>query len=322
MTPTTSERPSNVPAGKPPEGLTDLLPDHNNINADRINLIFTPWGWPDTDDFQQIALAFTGWERTAIPYGEFGYPVIGDELAYEAEIGVFGWEPFRSNRDKFNVWIIDAEPDLPMGYLNSTEPEPIAGIPNASFITLAFNPFVDFPNLSSLAGLDATTGGESPLRVDADPFANAMIAIDPSRPVGAARTLVHELGHALFGFADEYVGRQGVDASDTPRNSFWPSCAADRETAERWWGDLVGQHDPMIEVWAEEQAAAGFALDEEFLDHLREQGIVEFIEGGCFGDEGSFRPVDDTLMGFEFPAFGPQNRRAAEAVIDLFTGEL
>ncbi|MBI4019968.1 MAG: transglycosylase SLT domain-containing protein [Candidatus Aenigmarchaeota archaeon] len=58
------------------------------------------------------------------------------------------------------------------------------------------------------------------------------------------RVLLHELGHAAFGLADEYANT-GILSSDNPRR---PNCAPDRATAASWWGYLVGQGEGDLKV--------------------------------------------------------------------------
>lgn len=49
--------------------------------------------------------------------------------------------------------------------------------------------------------------------------------------------VVHELGHSVFGLADEYV--------EEGKGSFpkYPNCAPDIQTAEEWWGDLASTYE-------------------------------------------------------------------------------
>lgn len=304
----------------PPEGLEELIPGHNDLAADRINLIFAPWGWDRSDRFRAVAELYVGWDQRAQLINADGYGVTGAERAESAELGLFGFEPFRSNRDKFNIWITDVSPPGPALWLNSDD-VPFS-LPDQSIVTLALDPDRQIPGISSVAGLDtAFSLQEVPVRNGTDSVANAMIFVRSGYPASAMLDLPHELGHALFAFADEYVGRLGIEEVGLPaRVDIWPSCAATRATAERWWADLVGGYDPMIDVWADELTAAGFGYLASDVERYRELNTTAYIDDGCFGDPGSVRSTEDSLMGFNLPAFGLTNRRSAERILGLWEG--
>lgn len=315
--PTTTTQAPSTTTIPDPEGLESLVAGHNDPAADRINVVFAPWGWDDPADFRAVAELFAGWDGTAQGFDLDGLPAAGAE-ATDADLGLFGWEPFRSNRDRFNVWLTDRSPEEPADWIN----EPTAPVlaPDQVIVILARDLDLRYPGVSSYAGQDQAPEilGPEPSRV-AQPFADAVVLVDGDYPAGAMRDVPHELGHALFGFADEYVGRLGPE-DVSPRNDFWPSCAASREVAEAWWDDLVGRTDPMVDVWATEMAAAGFPPDESYLAVRREDLRTAFVEEGCFGVPGSYRSAVDTMMGFNAPGYGLTNERAARRVIELWTG--
>jgi hypothetical protein len=317
-TTTTTIAPTTTTTVPPPEGLVALVEGHNDLTADRINLIFAPWGWEDLNDYRSVAVLFLGWDQRAQLFDDSGRPATDPALATGAELGLFGFEPFRSNRDKFNVWITEQSPPGPALWLNTDEVP--FGLPDQSIVTLALDPDREVPGIYSVAGQDvAFSLQQTPVRSGSDSVANAMVFVRSGYPAGTMIDLPHELGHALFSLADEYVGRVGGD-SGSARPDVWPSCAASRETGEAWWGDLAGEYDPMIDVWAEELEAAGFGDRVGEIDFWRDQVRTDFIEGGCWGDPGSFRSAEDTLMGFNLPAFGLTNRRSAERILALWEG--
>ena len=291
---------------------------HNDPWADRINLVLAPWGWDDLAEFEAIAVMFLGWDQRAQLFDSDGRPT--SESGFSAELGLFGWEPFRSNQHLFNVWITDIEPPGPALWLNNTEPTPF-DVPDLSVVTLALDPWDEVPGITSVAGQDvAFSNQQMPQREGNDSMANAMVAVPSVFPATVMRDLPHELGHALFGLADEYVGRIGGDG--VPRlQSYWPSCAIDQATAEEWWGDLVGQVDPMPALWLDEMLAAGFPPAEDELAFWEASVRIDYIDGGCHGDPGSVRAADDTMMGFNAPGFGLVNLRHAEAILELWEGK-
>ncbi len=312
-TTTTSTTTTTFPV---PAGLEPAIPGHNDLSADRINVVFAPWGWDDLADFRMYVDAVVGWSGAVTGFNDKAWIAAPDDEVVSGDLGVFGFEPFRSNRDLFNVWVTATGPPEPAGWLN-TEDEPF-DLADMSIVTLAWDPERAVPGITSVSGQDTQFHEPEPLvRLSDDPFANVMVNVQPWAVVEAIRTTTHELGHALFGLQDEYIGRLGGDG--VPRDDVWPSCAHSLETAEAWWADAIGEYDPMIDVWIEEMNAAGLG---ETIDPagIREANRTGYVAGGCFGEPKTFRSAEDTLMGFESPAFGITNRRWAEQILGLWEG--
>ncbi|WAB81850.1 hypothetical protein OVN18_02170 [Microcella daejeonensis] len=294
---------------------------HNRVSADRINLVFAPWGWDDTGLFEEAATAYLNWSGTAQLWDEVGMPVAPDSTSATvsfADLGVFGMEPFRSRRDLFNVWTTRLSPPAPYDWLESqTTPN---WAPDQVVVVLALRDGAGEVK-SSVAGDGSMFDDPARLeRFTDQPFANAVVAVEPGSFVLANRVVAHELGHALFSLADEYVGREtGFDGD--ARNAFWPSCADDQQRAEAWWSSSIGEYDDQLDYWAEEVTSAGFGPTRAELVRMRDENRTAYVAEGCFGVPGSVRSTADSIMGFNFPAFGVTNRRWAEQVLDLWTGE-
>jgi hypothetical protein len=304
------------PTEAAPAGLRPLIPGHNRLDARRINLIFAPYGWDDLGAFEEIARWFLGWDGHALLSDADGWPVTDASRAEHADLGLFGIEPFRSHRGSFNLWIADTGPSEDSEWIYG--PDPFADVPYRVVITLAFDPPEGSNGSYSHSGQDQKVWWPNNVAADdTDPFTNVVVAVWSWYPASSIAVVPHELGHALFGLADEYGWYW--DPDPYPRGDIGPSCAASRATAEAWWGDLIGQYDPMIDVWIDEMTAAGFERQvvggsSSWRDKVR----VAYVAGGCFGLEGSFRSAEDTMMGFNLPAFGLTNRRWMEEVLAEF----
>lgn len=100
-----------------------------------------------------------------------------------------------------------------------------------------------------------------------------------------AKGFLHELGHS-FGLRDECVNCQQLSSSG------YPNCAASKEEAEAWWGDLVAENDR-----------------------------VGYISG-CCGNKDYIRPTIASLMNDFHKAddFGLVNERYLREVLTLFRG--
>jgi hypothetical protein len=218
-----------------PEGLVPLVEDHNDLDADRINIVFAPWGWDDGDEFVETARRYLAWVGDATRVDE-SEQFVDDESAVRAEMGLFAIEPWRSNRDLFNVWYTEREPETPVAWLNGNAPDPFA-VPDLLVVTLAADAHRFNPDLGSVAGQDGGFWGPTPPRRESDdPFDNVTVVVDSAAPAVATTDVPHELGHAMFGLADEYVGdRYGFDGRADL--SSWPACAEDRAEAQSWWGN-------------------------------------------------------------------------------------
>ena len=70
-------------------------------------------------------------------------------------------------------------------------------------------------------------------------------------------------------------------------------------------------------------AAHGVAHQHERLEAQAVDDGIEIgeVDGGCYGVPGSVRATVDSLMNSSIPVLGSQNRRWAEQILDLWTGD-
>jgi len=300
----------------PGKALWALVPG-NSLDADRINLVFAPWGWDDLADFEAMASGSLSWDGDPYRYGASGEIVMDSAEASGAQLGTFAIEPWRSSQDRFNVWITDVEPETPVSWLNDGHPP--FELSDQSVVVLALDAYRFNPDLTSVAGLDGFFVGPGPPSrpLEGSPFANVVVVIDSANPADGLLHLPHELAHAMFNLPDEYVGQQlGFDGRDDL--SSWPTCAESESEADDWWGDLVGDVDPMVDLWVAQMDDAGFPLFDS--DDLAAGVVVSNIDGGCYGVAGSVRATFDSLMNTNIPVLGSVNRRWAQQILDLWDG--
>ncbi len=289
----------------------------NDLDADRINLVFAPWGWEDREAFEAVAAAQLSWDGDAFLIAEDGNVTADGVSAIGAQLGVFAIEPWRSSRDRFNAWVTDVEPDTPVTWVNQVDPP--FDLPDQVVVVLALDAHRFNPELTSVTGFDVHFVGPGLVGrpVDDDPFANLTVVVDSRFTAAGLAEVPHELGHAMFNLPDEYVGQQlGFDGREDL--SSWPSCAENQTEADAWWGDLLGDVDPMVQIWHEEMEQAGFPLGDP--DALAEAVVVADVQQGCYGVEGSYRATFDSLMNNNIPVLGSVNRRWAEEILDLWEG--
>jgi hypothetical protein len=294
------------------------LVDGNDLEADRINLVFAPWGWDHEGEFLDLVLGSLSWDGDAYVFNDGGQVTDHEESAVGAGLGLFAIEPWRSSVDLFNVWYTDVEPDTPVSWLDSAD-QPFL-LDDVVVVTVAVDAYRFNPDLTSVAGQDGIFVGPGvPQRpVSGQPFAHAVVLVESGFLAGGLVDLPHELGHGMFNLPDEYVGeRFGFDGREDL--SSWPSCAEDRVEGDAWWGGLIGEIDPMLNIWFDLMEEAGFPLnvDSGFWERQIEVGIVD---GGCYGVSGSVRATIDSLMNTSLPVLGSVNRRWAEEVLQLWEG--
>ncbi|NNC75693.1 MAG: hypothetical protein HKN93_09310 [Acidimicrobiia bacterium] len=298
------------------ERLWAMVPG-NDAEVDRINLVYAGWNWDSFDDFLAVAEGTLSWGGHAYLTTN-GFPTEAGKEAHGGALGLFAIEPWRSHTDWFNVWYTDLEPDHPQAwFLPNDHP---FGLDDVVVITLAIDPESYDPNLITSYSGPATFHFPRELSrpAEGNMFGHVIMNLSSTGPVYAMDALPHELGHAMFSLADEYVGRvHGFDGRFDL--STWPSCAEDVVEAEEWWGDLIGQVDPMLDIWVEEMLSAGiWPEDTDALEHYGPRVAVGFVDGGCYGVPGSIRATEDSLMNTNIPVLGAVNRRWAESVLALW----
>ena len=284
-----------------------LLPGHNRLSAERINILFVASGF-DVANLPEVA-------RTLL--------TLDGPIATDTEIfyGPMAIEPLASSLNRFNFWLLPEEVvDEQALLVNAAQARTLdgLGIPNLQVTTLYVGPIVgerpptDARTTSFYGRYEVPTSD----RID---FGGVRLAIDPAKPHLSAQTLAHEWGHGLFDLRDEYNG-----FDDRGVSTRYPNCAPDLATAQNWWGHQVGQVDPFVYDVIEARADAGLRLD-NFDKPLVELVRVDFVPGGCLGSlvaDGpeAVRPTTDSIMNSELPVFGSVNRTRVEEVLNQFSG--
>jgi hypothetical protein len=127
-------------------------------------------------------------------------------------------EPFKSNQNKFNIWMINAGNGIP---------HDANGYPN-------WDPSIEKASECSMAEYQVVLS-KSNFRSFAVPSINlVMLSLTYSREQFWAVVLTHEFGHSIGKLADEYVEPA---LGNRPHA---PNCAPDTSTAQSWWGGVPG----------------------------------------------------------------------------------
>jgi|GEM_PF-6929220 len=218
--------------------------------------------------------------------------------------GVFSVTPFKENKDKFNVWMVNA---ADYKYDENGEPNHddyqrfVQGCDMDTVVVITaktFRPHAFFPTEGASGGAVFLSLGFLGTRGADYAFKNS------------GRLLLHELGHAIGGLADEYVEYdKGSINLDVVMN-----CAPDLATAKQKWGDLVGVEG--VDYYTGVKDIPGTTYYKNPTMTVPELGYFpdgsDWADGGCSYDWTNIRPTIGSIMNSQFEMkydYGPVNER-------------
>ena len=311
--------------------ILSLYPEHNNRNADRINVILVGSGYGGMAQFRAIAekILSIGGEPTVRDVNAFLDSDCDNNVftrTREVDWGFFSVEPLKSNKDKFNIWYLseqlEGSLDSFLDKIETFESRNYFEFSGLDFVYPALIVNGEFNSDDIFSGSSIRSHAFSPsfkgeVDIDKENIAfgisyNSFLANEGGNDTRYYSIFSHESGHALFGLSDEYAG-------DNVFEERYPNCAASLDQAQGWWGDLVGEVDPFYYEYRAFMAAEGFnACPEEYYR-------VQYVNGGCgvpTEDTEVRRPTTSSIMRTSREAvFGSVNRRRAEQVLNLFSGD-
>ena len=330
---------------------TALKPLSPNLNhdagADRINIIFY-----STD--KNIDYNFL--KQSAINSLAINRDFIFDDLDPKNALGVFSIEPYKSNIERFNFWIYESNVS-PVNKENfnfyvSLDPT-IFGLKFITPINVTIRPPSNPSNQfvgREHARLADVGYDENYQKINRYSNGNVELYYEDTQSLADGKlggfTLAHELGHALFGLADEY------SESDLNIPTYqYPNCAQTLEQASSWWNNELGKVDPFFYEYRTKyiqhqitkypeslrQTTNGyemFTYPEDFTqpgswkavtlnEIMNEESVrIKLTPGQCFSTSPDkvFRPNTSSIMGGENPIFGSVNRAVGEKILNLFSG--
>lgn len=263
--------PNDTMIVSPPSLCTAELLEENGAIEKKIDLVFVAEGYSNEEigKFRSDAARFTEY--------------------------LFDYEPFKSRRSDFNIWI------LPCVSVDSGVDIPQNGIWKNSALNSTFNTFytdryltildyqqlvdvlanVPFDTIYAIANTEKYGGGGI-----YNYYGLSMSDHKYSKPV-----FVHEFGHSFAGLGDEYYD------SSTSYNEFYPL------NVEPWEPNVTTKVD----------------FGSKWEDMMGQDGVGLF-EGAGYSAKGLYRPVDECRMfNNTAPAFCPVCQRAINRKIDFYT---
>ena len=309
----------------------ELVPGHNELASDRINVVVTGGGFGTVDEFVRAARMLMS--------PEAGPTLVCDAVPCTGNAPQSVWfppfaiEPLRQMADRINVWYLPDPVDsdaADRGFLPESDWVDIlnefGGLTDLAFVHLLATPHdadvlePGSPFQGGAASSASFRGSREPPTSQQDArFGFATVTVDPERPWRSMNTLVHELGHSLFGLDEEYFSLDGESHGDC-EEGLAPNRARDMTEAQMWWGDLVGQIDPFFFEYRDTLVSYGLWEAKEPFE-FEKALTVEFFPAGC-----GFKPTGYSIMSWArpdqgaIPVFGSVNRLRASQILELWTG--
>ena len=259
-------------------------------SKDKLDLVFVGDGFNDDETLRKTVLYLMDYDKV------FG--------------GVLNVTPFKEVADKINVWMVTApdymyeengDPDSNdyQRFVDSCERDTVVVVSRSMY-----RPSATFPTMGSSGGVVYLSLKFSALR--------------GIEYVG--NVLLHELGHAIGGLADEYVeyGKGTLYIENAP------NCASSLESAKEKWGDLVGVRG--VDYYTGVDTVAGTKYYSSPTASFPEIGRFEdgsdWADGGCSYDWSNIRPTISSLMKNQFEpgndGYGPVNERVLKGKLEVF----
>ncbi len=264
----------------------EFIPGNNNAQDRRINLVFVGIGYNQMNDFIQIVNESVDWSGGGV--------------------GIFSREPFKSNKNAFNVWYVDAlstpwNVQCGSGSSYARNAQQCEGERNKLAGACVFpNRYVFgmYNQASPTLTFYALLGGDSVNLFPASLFG--------TYSVNKTKLVVHELGH-MFGYlGDEYQASSSLRPSSVS--------ASERNIKNCVHADYAQCIDPATNYW---QRLVGDGCGAPGVVDCSPSNPLSALEvKGCVLQEceypNSWRPNENTIMRHQYQdpySYGPVNEK-------------
>lgn len=249
------------------------IPGHNDVgNSSRVNIVLVPY-YPYTPS-QLIGKVDTiySWE--------------GSQYTGDLHAGIFNYEPWKSNKDLFNLWYIDETQTIPSetsigsydDYVYESMDDTRGRLPRNKCGTkisgAAKNVYIGFGDWNTRSSADAIVSTRIFLAKNSDGGPQPRVA-------------AHEFGHAMGGASDPYNtqdGGYGLRTSDF------------RDTLFQSYRNYYNPDDRNFTTVATTSAdCQAYAAWKDLLGTGSPSG-TSFLNTACSSYNGGWRPYSDSLM--------------------------
>lgn len=312
-----------------------FIEGQNNVNdQNRVNIVVVGFNYNNRNDFIERVNRSISWNREAR--------------------GIFALEPFRSNKEKFNVWYVDNVFSIELGELQQSESYGVTITPEQRDKILYYDNEISkvcgLTNVITIGllneyGISYANLPDSQLEKYTGQLANAVV-LYPDNEIaqrvskckdketcewyedfylnkGSPAAASHEFGHAFASLSDEYeLGLSEVN-STTP----YSNCILNESTTtvkqcleKASWKDLIGMGCGKPDQVDCTQDDSNYELE------------VNCYEGCAYRPEGTFRPTFASLMSTStnrtwfndennYRIYGPVNERIICCRMLYYTGQ-
>jgi IgA Peptidase M64 len=315
-----------------------------NIAADRVNLVFScdkTFGTLNT--CVEKIKSIVGWDGKPVPLGINNRATTDVNNTYSVNYGLFAIEPYKSNKNKFNIFVIDniVESFDEITILNDLKSSGL-NIKTTALINLYQSTGRSYTNLPPFAEKKSLSKSDivfqNGLSLDGQGIMNLYIGANSIYEYFSGTVLSHELGHTIFGLSDEYT-EPTQERVATPG---YPNCQESRQQAITDWTTITGKSQNQLEG----------AVDPAYYDMIKElskykfnygtKSLLDFnrsnstnyteanfktsfnIKGGCYGPDTAniWRPTKESSMRHNGVVFGLVNKGRMIEVLNKFDGQI
>lgn len=290
--------------------LIDLVPNHNNRSADRLNLIFVldDFNAKNNEYLEENLQELIGWNGARLS------KEYSNQL--RLNIGFFSSDPIMNFKDKFNIYYIKDKSVLNNSAINTF------GFDKEMLIYIKITS-TSYNNLSGTMKVqDYSTGSKNYNRISLNLDSGYNTSFSKYQNV-----LAHELGHAIFGLTDEYLNAFNDINPDGNKPREFPNCILDKDKALENWNKFLNTIDSEVSYLESQYARINSKLFD--WSKLKDKYRTQLIQQECQRTE---LKKDNTIIGYkptksgimesteEHIVWGSVNKNQVIKVLDSFAG--
>ena len=221
---------------------------------------------------------------------------------------IFSEEPFKSQRESFNVRVVksagpDSGTDIPGEHIWKNT------VMNSSFYTFGIERYMTTPDFRSVCDVAANAHYDQLyILVNTDKYGGGGIynfySISAADNQESRSVLIHEFGHAFAGLGDEYFN------SSVAYNDYFPL------DVEPWNPNLT----TLVDFGAKWKDSIKKGVPVPTPPEEKFAGTIGVYEGGGYVAKGVYRPMIDCRMHTNDASFCPVCSAAIERMIQRHTG--
>ena len=326
-----------------PQFTTTDMYEPNDKTADKINIVFkcgTEFLIGGVNRCLEYTKPLLAWDGLPT-YKDKDSKITTADNATSIGFGFFATEPLKSNKNKFNVFVINQLDDTAEEKSYNQIAESIGLNPKN---TVFVKSILEFGRSNAMVPLGSNVNGlinKNDFQILSDynsGYIKLYLGENNLYRSDTPNVLTHELGHALFGLGDEYT----EELADTPIPTY-PNCIANPAEAKILWTKMNNGTDPINKVDDNFDAFVNIYKNtynktyKKSLYDIYGQANSQVFKsdnykvsyqnyGGCYGPQDNKSIIRPTKLGmmsnhYSSPIWGTINRLRIDNVLSLFKGK-